>query len=226
MSVQSYAFDGRDNVTGFDPAGTAIRHSSIRGNLVDIDLCWFEFNAEGFALPRNTFFMIPGRLGLGQPPVRNRLPPPLEIRFIFGARGGNMYFDSAAQGATTYERIMSNFNGGGLHFVTEVNQRLRPGSAFFWHGRAEGSGMWGFIDQSFTRTQGGLSATSGPTGLTIGVPTVNVEFGISWGPDSPNRYRRFTLAYQYQEWFSFGATDDSNANLLLNGILARGEYRY
>jgi len=225
-SFQTYAFDGRETLGAFDPGGAATRRTSLRGNIVDLDICYFEFHAEGLAIPRNTFFMIPGRLGLGQPPVRNRLSPPLELRFTLGARGANMYFDSSAQGPTTYERVMSNFSGGGIHFATEVNQRLWCDAPFFWHGRAEGSGMWGYVDQNFARTVAGVSGQAGPTGLTIGVPTVNVEFGLSWGPDSPNRYRRFTIAYQYQEWFSFGATDDSNANLLMNGILMRGECKY
>ena len=51
-----------------------------------------------------------------------------------------------------------------------------------------------------------------------------VEGGLSYAPWE-DRTWRFTLGYQWQRWWWVGATSDSNADLSIQGIIFRGEWR-
>jgi hypothetical protein len=55
---------------------------------------------------------------------------------------------------------------------------------------------------------------------------VNLELGVAWVPNWPHRDIRATLAYQYEEWFSWAQVGSANADLFSNGILLRGEYKF
>ena len=36
----------------------------------------------------------------------------------------------------------------------------------------------------------------------------------------------FFLGYQFEQWWNLGRTDDSNAELTIQGVFVRGEWRY
>ncbi len=76
-----------------------------------------------------------------------------------------------------------------------MNQRLNEDWPVFLHLRADGSGTFGQIDQTFRRTRGADSAVATDPQQWIGVPTVSVEAGLAWAPNLPYRTTRVTLAY-------------------------------
>jgi len=51
----------------------------------------------------------------------------------------------------------------------------------------------------------------------------HIEAGISWVPNWPSRDTRVTLGYEFEEWFHFANSDDSDAFLVMHGVLLRVE---
>lgn len=225
FGYQFYDFRGNDTIPDYDLGSPAQRSSHVSGQVFDLDFCELEFNAENIPLI-HPIFKFAGRSGLGRPLSRQVTPPPLEMRFLIGGRGANYFTETEAVGLTTSDHVSSNFWGGGLHFTWDLNQRLRHDVPFYWHLRAEGSGAFGRLDQKFSRTRGAVTAVATDPQSWIGVPTVSLEAGLSWAPQLPCRKTRVTLAYHYEQWFSYGQGTVSDTNLILNGILLRGEWKF
>ena len=225
FGYQFYDFRGNDTLANYDQGAAAQQRSQVTGHVFDLDFCEFEFNPGGLPLI-HPLFKFPGRTGLGRPLTAQLTPPPIEMRFLIGGRGANYFTRTEAVGPTTTDQVTSNFWGGGLHFTWDLNQRLTCDSPFYLHLRAEGSGTFGRIDQVFSRTRGADSETATDPQSWIGVPTVSVEIGLAWAPQLPDRTTRVTLAYHYEEWFSYGQATASSTDLLMNGILLRGEWKF
>jgi hypothetical protein len=220
---------GTDPLPSFDSAGQGTQFTNVRLDIFDFDFYGsLEFNAEG--LPR--FFMLlldPGRLGLGKPATPGLLVPPLEMRWFFGARAVNFTYDTVGRGDLLQEHVGSRFQGAGFHFGIDLNQRLPIAAPLFLHVRTEGAGIYGLMSQQFSRTvTGGPSASGGFAHDGVGVPVATLELGVAWVPHWPSRDVRVTFAYQYEEWFSWAQTSvtDTNADLILNGMLVRGEWKF
>jgi hypothetical protein len=226
FGYQYYGFDGIDTIAGYDPGGLATRTSSTRGHVFDLDLCYLEFNSAGLPLFIPPLFKVPGRLSLGRRLAPRWFASPLEVRITMGGRGANFYTDSMAVGPTTTDRAMSNFWGGGLHWVFDLDQRVHEDSNLFLHARAEGSGTFGTVHQTFTRTRGGVTASAVEPPQWLGVPTVGLELGMKYSPDITTRNLRFTAAYHYEQVFSYAQTTASTLDWGMNGVLFRGEYKY
>jgi hypothetical protein len=224
MSHRFFGASGSSPIANFDPSGAATLSSQISGNTLDLDYCLLEFNPEGtpWGLP---FLKIPGRVGLGKPQLPGVFGQPLEMRFLFGGRGANLFYSTQAAGPSRRERVMTNLWGGGLHFLTELRQILAADRRTFLYMRAEGAGIWGTTSQTFSRTSGGSSASASLRG-DVAVPMVEVEAGLSYAPHLPHRDIRFTLAYFYDEWFRFADAGASDGYLILNGVTLRMDARF
>lgn len=215
---------GNEPVAGFDAGSNGVIGSKINLHVLDVDLSYLEYNPEGVPLPF-PLFLVPGRLGLGRPIHKGILLPPMEYRRYFGMRVASFYYNSVATGDLKTEIVTNNFNGAGLHFGTELNQQIAFEQPYFMHLKMEGSGMFGVLHQSFTRTQV-VSQSNGVFGDGMGIPTLAIEFGFSWAPSWPERNTRFTAAYALEEWFSFADTDFSNAHLIMDAFVFRFEHKY
>jgi hypothetical protein len=227
MSYRRFDASGTDPIAGFDSSGVGTQNTSVKINIIDLDFFGsLEFNAESMPVIM-TLLKSPFRWGLGKPTVRNRLVPPLEMRWFFGFRYANLAYDTVGHGDLLLEHVHERFEGAGVHFGIDLNERLPTEAPLFLHARAEGSGIYGLMSQQFTRqVAGGAGATGGFSNDGIGVPTVTLELGVAWVPNWPNRDIRATLAYQYEEWFSWAQVGSTNADLFSNGILLRGEYKF
>ncbi|MCE9603324.1 MAG: hypothetical protein K8U03_00300 [Planctomycetia bacterium] len=216
---------GVDPFPSFDSNGLGTISTKINMSVIDLDWCTLDFNSEGMP------FIFPllkswGRAGLGKALTPNWFKPPMEIRWIFGIRGVTMNYESIGAGDQRFERVMNNFNGCGLHFAIDLNQRLRTSWPLFIHARAEGSGIFGFSDQVFERVGTGVNGISTVDRDGIGVPTAVVELGLSYAPQLPKRSTKVTLAWQREQWFCFGNGGVSSADLIMQGVLLRGEYKF
>lgn len=224
MSHRYFGASGSAALAGYDPAGAATLSSQISGNTLDLDYCVFEFNPEGtpWGLP---LLKVPGRLGMGKPQLPGWFSQPLEMRFLFGGRGANLYYATEAAGPSQSERVMTNLWGGGIHFLTEIRQMLAADRRTFLYMRAEGAGIWGTTSQTFSRT-GGTSPGAVSLRGDVAVPMVEIEAGLSYAPNLPTRDVRFTVAYFYDEWFRFADAGASDGYLVLNGITLRMDARF
>jgi hypothetical protein len=214
---------GTDAFADFGAGGTL--SSVVNLQTLDLDWCVQEFHPEG--LP----FIFPllkswGRAGLGKALTPNWFQPPLEMRWIFGIRGATMFYRSVGQGPAARELVMTNFNGVGLNFGVDLNQRIRVDCPLYVHARAVASGIYGYTDQRFERNAVGVNALGRVIRDGMGIPTVSFDIGLSYRPSYPQRNIEYVLAWQREQWFSFASTTTSNADFIFQGILLRAEYKY
>ena len=201
---------GSGPLLGTDPGGPGIVHSRLNLNTVDLD----------YVLPE---FLIPDAWATSRWFRR-------EFRAGFGLRAASGFFDSVAVGPATPElRGSSLFAGVGPHGFWEYRQHL--GDRPLWlYTRVSAAGVLGKIRQRFAETDltpGGPVGGGSNTGwLSNGVGTVGAEAGLSWANPVGLRDTRLTVAYSWERWWDFGRTDDSNAELTIQGIVFRAEFRY
>ncbi len=201
---------GTEALPGNDLYGNPARlRSSLNVQTLDFDYITQEFLSEGQDISR--FFFR-------------------ELRAGVGLRAAAAYFDNRASGFPITDTHMSSaFGGVGPRMFVELRQDLgRPDIQFYT--RLSGDGVLGPILQKFDQT----TVTGGTTDFgafdthnkNIGIGIFQVEAGFSWEPQSLGRRFRFTAAYSWERWWSFGRTDDSNAELTLQGAVLRAEFRY
>jgi hypothetical protein len=50
--------------------------------------------------------------------------------------------------------------------------------------------------------------------------------GVSYSPPSQARWLRFTLGYQFEQWWDLGNVNGSHADLTYQGLIFRGEFTF
>jgi hypothetical protein len=221
-------------LANFDTAGTGTITSHLSLNTLDLDYAYTEFNPG--RVPRiNPLLLIPGRLGLNNR-SEDDPDPTFRLRWAFGARMANVFFDSQGAGSQILqERVMNNFVGAGPHAWVEFSKPLAWWPAVSFYVRADGSGMFGDATQSFARTEvlpGGLMATgaSHVRDISLGVPVVAGSLGLSYVPAWRDGTVRLTTGYQYEQWWYLGDTvgngGSSTVALTLQGMFFRCEFGY
>ena len=217
--------EGTRSFANFDAAGAG--SVTIRLNLYTLDLeyAFLEFN-PGNVRPTNEIFTIPGRLGLNARP-ENQPPTFLMLKWFYGARLANLFFDSRGAGQQILsERVMNNYVGAGPRVGAEVTKPIHGGSLSLY-GRVEFSGLLGSTSQSFSRTEllagGGLaSGSASQHNISLGVPVVGASLGVRYMPPWGNGLG-FSAGYQFEQWWYLGTTASSDAGLTLQGVFLRGE---
>jgi hypothetical protein len=152
-----------------------------------------------------------------------------DLSWSAGARIGTAYYDSQVTGRVVEQRVSNNFVSGGPHAGIELARQLDvvPGLALF--GRLEGAVLIGEISQSFEETQTLFGAqVGGATRLTHGqaVPVLSFLTGVSYTPPVQGRWLRFTLGYQFEQWWGLGDAGASHGDLTFQGIFFRGEFTF
>jgi|SRR5579883_357463 len=193
-----------------DPAGPGTLRSRVNLNTVDID-----YVAPEFLTPDGTDTSRWFRR---------------EFRAGFGVRVASAFFDSVAAGTHTPElRADSIFAGAGPHAFWEYRQHLGDRPLWFYS-RVSAAGVLGRTRQRFAETDlvpGGTAVGGYDTGfLSNGLGTVGGEAGFSWANPFGMRDLRLTLAYSWERWWYFGQTNDSTAQLTIQGVVFRAEFRY
>lgn len=201
---------GTEAIPGTDANGNPAQlHSSLNVNTLDFDYISPEYLSEGQDIARLLF---------------------RDLRAGIGLRAAAAYFDNRASGFPVTDTHMSSaFGGVGPRMFVELHQDLgRPDFQFY--SRLSGTGLLGPILQQFDQTsmEGGTSnfGAYDTHNKNIGMGIFQFETGFSWEPEAWGRRFRFTVAYSWERWWSFGRTDSSDAELTLQGAVIRAEYRY
>jgi len=148
----------------------------------------------------------------------------------FGVSAADLLFDSRAQGQQILDQsASSSFAGVGPTVAFQFHKPLAQ-SRVSLYGELDATGLAGWTRQHFSETVAGDFGTTFTDSVALrrqsnGVGILGVEGGFSYAPWD-DRCWRFTLGYQWQRWWWVGATSDSNADLTLQGIFFRGEWRY
>jgi hypothetical protein len=216
--------EGVHSVANFDAAGAGSIATRLNLYTLDLDYAFLEFN-PGRVRPTNELFTVPGRLGLDARP-ENEPPTFLMLKWFYGARLANVFFDSRGTGAQILsERVMNNFVGAGPRIGAEVTKPI-PGTRLALYGRLEFSGLLGNTTQSFARSElvGGtlVGGSARQSDLSLGVPVVGASLGARYMPPWANGLG-ISAGYQFEQWWYLGTTSSSDAGLTLQGVFLRGE---
>jgi hypothetical protein len=210
LSYRLLNSSGTETLSGSDAFGNPAQlHTTLNVQTLDFDYISSEYLSEGQDISR--FFFRDLRAGIG-------------------LRAAAAYFDTRANGfPVTDTHISSAFGGVGPRMFVELHQDLgRPDLQLYT--RLSASGLLGPILQEYSQTSmaGGATNFGGydTHNKNIGIGIFQVESGLSWEPEALGRRFRFTAAYSWERWWNFGRTDSSDAELTLQGVVLRAEFRY
>jgi hypothetical protein len=210
LSYRLVETSGTQMLPGTDAYGNPAQlHSTLNVQTLDFDYISPEYLSEGQDISRLLF---------------------RDLRAGIGLRAAAAYFDNRASGSPIADTHMSSaFGGVGPRMFVELHQDLgRPDFQFYT--RVSGTGVLGPILQQFDQTSVSGGSTSFGSYDThnknIGMGIFQVESGFSWEPQAFSRRFRFTAAYSWERWWNFGRTDSSDAELTLQGLVIRAEFRY
>jgi hypothetical protein len=209
LGYRLLASSGQDELPGLDPPVPAALRTRLDVQTVDLDYISPEYLPDGGHVSR--FFFR-------------------DLRAGFGLRVATAFFDSRAAGIRlTDTHVSSHFAGVGPRMFVELHQDLgRPDVQFY--GRLTANGVLGPVRQRFSQTAltaaGADAAFFDTNNRNTGIGILSAEAGLSWEPLPLDRRLRLTAAYSWERWWNFGRTDDSNAELTLQGVLLRAEFRY
>jgi hypothetical protein len=151
------------------------------------------------------------------------LGPRWDMQWFAGVRFGSVFFDSQASDGVVAQRVSDHFNAAGPVAALELWRQVGDmGLALF--GRLESSFLVGRIQQQFAE---GLPRGAGETDQSQiqGAPTLAVQAGLGWTPPGNQRWR-LAGGYTFERWWQIGAIPGSSAEVTVQGLFLRGEWRY
>lgn len=155
------------------------------------------------------------------------LGPDWDIKWRVGVRLASVYFDANAQWLFEEQQTTNHFLGVGPHVGLELWRSL-GWRGFSLFGRSEGAVLLGRVHQSF------LDAVVAPGLAAAGLsyvdksnaaPMLQVQAGLAWAPWD-RLPLRLSAGYSYEVWWLIGQTTATEADLYLQGLFLRGEWKY
>ena len=162
--------------------------------------------------------------------------PYVEMRWRFGIRVADAYFDSqatepfdaaAAGSGIFYQSVSNSFVGVGPHAGVELSRRFKS-SGLAVLAQLDGATLLGQLRQHFTEISTTLDANGVPMGGETresnpqDVPILSVLAGVNWQPPAYPRVQVF-VGYAYEYWWNLGrlSTTTSRGELSDQGLLLR-----
>ena len=137
-----------------------------------------------------------------------------ELRAVAGVRLASATLKSSGPAGL----FRSEFTGAGPRFGLEWRKPIPAPWPVELYVRSDGTGLAGQTRQ----TGGFLPLISWKWNGAVAVST---EVGIGWQPTGPDGVR-VLFGYQFEQWWNLGRTDAANADLSVNGVFLRAEWRY
>jgi Legionella pneumophila major outer membrane protein precursor len=160
------------------------------------------------------------------------LAPLWDMQWRAGARFAAVYFDSRASDGILEQRASNNFVGAGPVASLDLARRFEAAPFFAVFGRLEGAALVGNVHQGFEETVD-LTSFGGPflggavnNSSTQVVPVLAFQVGLSYSPPWACPDSRFSLGYDFQQWWSIGNAGGSKADLTTNGVFFRAEFNF
>jgi hypothetical protein len=210
LAYRFFGTDGSETVPGSD--GPANLRSRLDVNVVDLDYQSWEIS----------------------------LWPNWEMKWWFGLRQANIYFDSqetepfaaGAAGSVLATRTTNHHLGWGPHYGLELDRHWDETglSLVCW---ADGATLLGRTQQHYQE----VSTILGPSGLPLlgetretnpqTIPVLSVFLGLAWQPPR-FRHVRFSAGYEYEYWWSVGriSTSTPRGEMSDQGVLLRAEFNF
>jgi hypothetical protein len=192
---------GADTLQNADPLGNAGQlHSSLNMHIIDLDYASQEF----------------------------ALHPNIDMKWRVGVRMASIFFESQNTTPALQQRIADSFFGAGPHIALDLWRPIAH-SRVAAYVRADAASVLGRTNQIFEETVG---PASGATAQNQFVPLVSLmaQAGFAW---TPTDRCRLTVGYTYEHWWDVGFAGQisqppafSRADITIQGIFIRGEWRY
>jgi len=211
LAYRFFGTDGSETVLG--PDGPAGLRSRLDVNVLDLDYQSWEMS----------------------------LWPNWEMKWWFGLRQANIYFDSqeneslaaAAAGSGIFAtRTTNHYLGWGPHYGLELDRHWGATglSLVTW---ADGATLLGRTVQHYQASSTLLGSTGQSlVGLTTDsnpqtVPIVSLFLGVAWQPPRFPRFR-FSVGYDYEYWWNVGRISNlaPRAEMSDQGVLLRAEFNF
>ena len=211
LAYRFFGTDGSESVLG--PDGPATLRSRLDVNVVDLDYQSWEMS----------------------------LWPNWEMKWWFGLRQANIYFDSqeneslavaAAGSGIMATRTTNHHLGWGPHYGLELDRHWK-GTGLSFVTWADGATLLGRTVQHYQQ----ISTTLGPDGrLLVGettesnpqsIPIVSIFMGLAWQPPRFPSFR-FSAGYEYEYWWNVGRISNTTprADMSDQGVLLRAEISF
>jgi hypothetical protein len=211
LAYRFFGTDGSESILG--PDGPANLRSRLDVNVVDLDYQSWEMS----------------------------LWPNWEMKWWFGLRQANIYFDSqeneslataAAGSGISATRTTNHYLGWGPHYGLELDRHWNETGLSFvtW---ADGATLLGRTVQHYQQ----ISPTLSPGGMPLvgetkesnpqTVPIVSLFLGLSWQPPRYH-YFKFSVGYEYEYWWNVGRISNTTprGEMSDQGILLRAEFSF
>jgi hypothetical protein len=151
------------------------------------------------------------------------LGPHWDMKWLAGVRLGSVFLDSHASDGIVSQRVSDQFQGVGPMAALELWYRLEDvGLALF--GRLESSVVVGRVQQQFAEGFPGAAGETDQSNIQA-VPTLAVQAGLGWTPPG-SQHLRFAGGYTFESWWEIGAFPTPHAEIMVQGLFLRGEWRY
>lgn len=211
LAYRFFGTDGSESVLG--PDGPVSLRSRLGVNVVDLDYQSWEMS----------------------------LWPNWEMKWWFGLRQANIYFDSqqneslalaAAGSGNMATRTTNHFLGWGPHYGLELDRHWN-GTGLSFVTWTDGATLLGRTVQRYQE----VSTTLGPDGLPLvgatkesnpqTVPIVSIFLGVAWQPPRFPRFRG-SVGYEYEYWWNVGRISNISprADMSDQGVLLRAEFNF
>ena len=211
LAYRFFGTDGSETLLG--PDGPASLRSRLDVNVVDLDYQSWEM----------------------------ALWPNWEMKWWFGLRQANIYFDSqetepfataAAGSGILATRTTNHHLGWGPHYGLELDRHW-DGTGLSLVTWADGATLLGRTQQHYQE----ISTVLGPDGRPLTgdtresnpqtIPVLSIFLGFAWQPPRYHQFR-FSVGYEYEYWWNVGriSTSTPRGEMSDQGILLRAEFNF
>jgi hypothetical protein len=140
------------------------------------------------------------------------------LRATFGVRLASGYLSTAAD-LPVSSRLTSQFYGAGPRFGIEWRKPVD--ASFEVYVRTEATGLLGKTQQT---ASAGFAGGETPW-QSNGVAIASAQVGFTWRPMESDGFC-VVAGYKVEQWWNIGRTDYGNADVTVQGIFLRAEWRY
>jgi len=152
--------------------------------------------------------------------------PRWDMQWTIGIRYTSVFFDNDATNEFTDMHASNYFSGAGPHAALEVQRHIDPLPSFAIFAKVDAGVMIGQLTQKYTLTgfdaNGNLEQGETDVRHTQSVPMLDARIGLSYSPPQMETLR-FSLGYQFEQWWSIGQLGDSRGDLSSHGGFFRAE---
>lgn len=152
------------------------------------------------------------------------LQPWFEMKWRFGVRIANVYFDSEETSPGLQQHVTNYFVGAGPHAALEIWRPVIDSRVGFFT-KLDFAAVMGRVRQGFAETIPDTGTGFTRQELFMPITILNVQVGLAW---SPWENGRISFGYTYEHWWDVGFTGiaGSRGQLMTQGVFFRGEWRY